>query len=142
MQEAVRRIGSDEGLDATRKAYLLQNIMASRYIVAQQKRMRHAPLHDANSSAGAQQQQQQQHLHPAPGSTAESAGGGGVSGKQQQEQQQRHQVFFGSAQIAHGCMHYQRGWAHPQLAHGSFTLLGGQDGVCSCFLHTCSCCLQ
>jgi hypothetical protein len=39
-QEAVRRIGSDEGLDARRKAYLLQNIMASRYIVAQQARMR------------------------------------------------------------------------------------------------------
>jgi hypothetical protein len=39
VQEAVRRIGSDEGLDAQRKAYLMQNIMASRYIVAQQRRM-------------------------------------------------------------------------------------------------------
>ncbi len=42
LQEAVRRIGSDEGLDAQRKAYLMQNIMASRYIVAQQRRMQGA----------------------------------------------------------------------------------------------------
>ena len=45
MQEAVRRIGSDEGLDSRRKAYLMQNIMASRYIVAQQKRMQQRGSH-------------------------------------------------------------------------------------------------
>lgn len=39
----MRRIGSDEGLDAQRKAYLMQNIMASRYIVAQQRRLQGAP---------------------------------------------------------------------------------------------------
>ena len=39
LQEAMRKIHNDSSLDQQRKAYLSQNIMASKYIVAQQKRM-------------------------------------------------------------------------------------------------------
>ena len=39
LEIAVRGIQNDSGLDAHRKAYLMQNIMASRYIVAQQNRV-------------------------------------------------------------------------------------------------------
>ena len=38
LEDAVRRVWSDRGLDTARKAYLAQNIMASKYIVAQQRR--------------------------------------------------------------------------------------------------------
>lgn len=38
LETAVRCIQSNTGLDSERKAYLMQNIMASRYIVAQQNR--------------------------------------------------------------------------------------------------------
>ncbi|KAA6419094.1 MAG: hypothetical protein FRX49_10834 [Trebouxia sp. A1-2] len=38
LEGAVRRMWSDSGLEPQRKAYLMQNIMASRYIVAQQRR--------------------------------------------------------------------------------------------------------
>jgi len=38
-QETARRVCGDAGLAAERKAYLMQNIMASRYIVAQQRRL-------------------------------------------------------------------------------------------------------
>ncbi|DBB01633.1 hypothetical protein WJX77_010630 [Trebouxia sp. C0004] len=38
LEGAVRRMWSDPGLEPQRKAYLMQNIMASRYIVAQQRR--------------------------------------------------------------------------------------------------------
>ena len=39
LEGAVRRMQKDAALDAERKAYLMQNIMASRYIVAQQQRV-------------------------------------------------------------------------------------------------------
>jgi zinc finger-like protein len=39
LQEAMRKIHNDGSLDQQRKAYLSQNIMASKYIVAQQRRM-------------------------------------------------------------------------------------------------------
>ena len=39
LEIAVRGIQNDTGLDSERKAYLMQNIMASRYIVAQQNRV-------------------------------------------------------------------------------------------------------
>ena len=39
VQDTARRVCSDAGLAAERKAYLMQNIMASRYIVAQQRRL-------------------------------------------------------------------------------------------------------
>ena len=39
LEIAVRGIQNDSGLDSHRKAYLMQNIMASRYIVAQQNRV-------------------------------------------------------------------------------------------------------
>lgn len=39
LEIAVRGIQNDTGLDSERKAYLMQNIMASRYIVAQQNQV-------------------------------------------------------------------------------------------------------
>lgn len=39
LEQAVRRVSADPDLDHERKAYLMQNIMASRYIVANQKRL-------------------------------------------------------------------------------------------------------
>jgi zinc finger-like protein len=53
LEQAVRRVSADPGLDQERKAYLMQNIMASRYIVASQKRLTASPcspgptFHDA-----------------------------------------------------------------------------------------------
>ena len=60
LEASVRRMSSDPSLDPQHKAYLIQNLMASRYIVAQQKRMHDAalsdsasatPRHDANGGA-------------------------------------------------------------------------------------------
>ena len=42
---------SDAGLAAERKAYLMQNIMASRYIVAQQRRLAGAEAQDGGSAS-------------------------------------------------------------------------------------------
>lgn len=39
LEAAVRRVSADESLEPDRKAYLIQHLMASKYIVAQQKRM-------------------------------------------------------------------------------------------------------
>ena len=41
LEAAIRRVSSDVTLEPQRKAYLIQNIMASRYIVAQQRRLAH-----------------------------------------------------------------------------------------------------
>lgn len=49
LEVAVRKMQSDSALDPERKAYLMQNIMASRYIVAQQRR-----LSDSQSVPGIQ----------------------------------------------------------------------------------------
>jgi zinc finger-like protein len=38
LEAAVRRVSTDDSLEPQRKAYLIQHLMASRYIVAQQKR--------------------------------------------------------------------------------------------------------
>lgn len=40
LEGAIRRVSNDPNLEPQRKAYLIQNIMVSRYIVAQQRRMR------------------------------------------------------------------------------------------------------
>ena len=59
LERAVRALSRDPDLDPRRRAYLLQNLMASKYIVAQQQRM--------TAGAGRQpqkQQQQQQEAQP------------------------------------------------------------------------------
>jgi zinc finger-like protein len=43
LEVAVRRVSADASLEPQRKAYLIQNLMASRYIVAQQRRMASTP---------------------------------------------------------------------------------------------------
>lgn len=50
LEIAVRRMWSDSGLEPQRKAYLMQNIMASRYIVAQQRRQ--SPSHSSGEVVG------------------------------------------------------------------------------------------
>jgi zinc finger-like protein len=50
LEVAVRRVSADATLEPQRKAYLIQHLMASRYIVAQQKR---AALMSKGGSAGA-----------------------------------------------------------------------------------------
>ncbi|KAF8062684.1 zinc finger protein BRUTUS-like [Scenedesmus sp. PABB004] len=60
LEAAIRRVSSDASLEPDRKAYLIQNIMVSRYIVAQQRRM--------NRAAG------------GGGGAAASGGGGGARG--------------------------------------------------------------
>lgn len=42
LESAVRRITGDPSLEPQRKDYLVQHIMASRYVVAQQMRLEHA----------------------------------------------------------------------------------------------------
>ncbi len=50
LEGAARRIWGDADLEPDRKAYLMQHIMASRYIVAQQQ---HKGLGDASPSGAA-----------------------------------------------------------------------------------------
>lgn len=40
LETAIHRVTNDKSLDLPRKAYIIQNIMTTRYIVAQQKRMK------------------------------------------------------------------------------------------------------
>lgn len=49
LEIAVRGIQNDSGLDSHRKAYLMQNIMASRYIVAQQNRVNELQAHPSGA---------------------------------------------------------------------------------------------
>lgn len=51
VQDTARRVCSDAGLAAERKAYLMQNIMASRYIVAQQRRLAGAEAQGSGSAS-------------------------------------------------------------------------------------------
>eukprot|EP00891_Asterochloris_glomerata_P008539 jgi/Astpho2/8539/Aster-05573 len=50
LEVAVRRMWNDRDLEPKRKAYLMQNIMASKYIVAQQKRLQTNPTRAANTA--------------------------------------------------------------------------------------------
>ncbi|KXZ51428.1 hypothetical protein GPECTOR_12g390 [Gonium pectorale] len=70
LEAAIHRVSNDSSLEPERKAYLMQNIMVSKYIVAQQRRM--AP---AQSADQLQQLQQQQSAVGAAASTAASADG-------------------------------------------------------------------
>lgn len=49
LEASVRRMSSDPTLDPQHKAYLIQNLMASRYIVAQQKRIHDLSLSFSNT---------------------------------------------------------------------------------------------
>ncbi|GBF95645.1 hypothetical protein Rsub_08627 [Raphidocelis subcapitata] len=128
LEVAIRRVSNDPSLEPQRKSYLIQNIMVSRYIVAQQRRMRAhgtpsgtpltapqpgsappaTPLtlpaagegggEDAAGAAAQQQQPEQQQLQQ----------------QQQQQPQQQQQVeghqptYFDAANGVMGCRHYRR----------------------------------
>ncbi|EFJ48814.1 hypothetical protein VOLCADRAFT_60154 [Volvox carteri f. nagariensis] len=47
LEAAIHRVSNDPSLEPERKAYLMQNIMVSKYIVAQQRRMAKCPAVDA-----------------------------------------------------------------------------------------------
>eukprot|EP00879_Flechtneria_rotunda_P008507 GHRR01008912.1.p1 GENE.GHRR01008912.1~~GHRR01008912.1.p1 ORF type:complete len:1552 (+),score=616.00 GHRR01008912.1:172-4827(+) len=52
LEAAIRRVSNDPNLEPQRKAYLIQNIMVSRYIVAQQRRLNRAASAAAGAGAG------------------------------------------------------------------------------------------
>lgn len=60
LEGAVRRMWGDKNLEPARKAYLMQHIMASRYIVAQQQ---HKLGLSSSGSSGAEGVQQQEPFH-------------------------------------------------------------------------------
>eukprot|EP00192_Tetraselmis_astigmatica_P000948 CAMPEP_0117679692 /NCGR_PEP_ID=MMETSP0804-20121206/17947_1 /TAXON_ID=1074897 /ORGANISM="Tetraselmis astigmatica, Strain CCMP880" /LENGTH=1249 /DNA_ID=CAMNT_0005489125 /DNA_START=485 /DNA_END=4234 /DNA_ORIENTATION=- len=51
LEGAVRRVSNDPNLDPHRKAYIIQSIMASRFIVAQQQQIRGTSRHGSSSRA-------------------------------------------------------------------------------------------
>ena len=132
LEAAIRRVSNDPKLEPQRKAYLIQNIMVSRYIVAQQRRL----------GVGTEQQQQQQgqrghgqagnclhlghHLHVEPSAkqqdNAVMGAGEAAAGSCQHQQQQGQQLVGATAGLSgqgvvaaahthagqYGCKHYKR----------------------------------
>ncbi len=76
LEGAIRRVSNDPNLEPQRKAYLIQNIMVSRYIVTQQRRMRSEGSRDL--------------VGGLPADAAAAAGSSGV----------------GSAAAGHSCCHH------------------------------------
>eukprot|EP00887_Chlorella_sp_A99_P004372 scaffold15.g4372.t1 len=127
LEAAIRCVSSDATLEPQRKAYLIQNIMASRYIVAQQRRL--AARADSGlgstptaAAAAATAQQQQQ-----PGAAAAAAPSGRPAQQQEAaDTQQARQAGGVTRQAGHadplsagksyhdgaagilGCRHYRR----------------------------------
>jgi zinc finger-like protein len=122
LEAAIRRVSNDPNLEPQRKAYLIQNIMVSRYIVAQQRRMQTSgsaaaagagqlsagqmlppPLQQQQQHVHSQQQQQQgvQHSVPVQQSTSSSV-------LPQQHQQQPVRTYADASAGVLGCKHYRR----------------------------------
>jgi zinc finger-like protein len=95
LEGAIRRVSNDPNLEPQRKAYLIQNIMVSRYIVAQQRRMGTQGSADPAGLSAA-----------AAAAAAEGAGGGAGSCN-------RHVHVAGG-----GCCHQHGHHSHHMHAHG------------------------
>jgi zinc finger-like protein len=95
LEGAIRRVSNDPNLEPQRKAYLIQNIMVSRYIVAQQRRMRTQGSADPAGLSAA-----------AAAAAAEGAGGGAGSCN-------RHVHVAGG-----GCCPHRGQYSHRMHAHG------------------------
>lgn len=102
LEAAIRRVSNDPNLEPQRKAYLIQNIMVSRYIVAQQRRMQTTA---AGAAAGAALLQQQQQL-----AGQADAGGAMLPPPPVPVQQQQHKNADGL------CCHHQLGPERVQQA--------------------------
>lgn len=87
LEAAVRRVSADATLEPQRKAYLIQHLMASRYIVAQQKR---AALVSKGGSAGAT---------PTVGGTTTKTNSG-ISAGALIEHQHQHQIASTNEAVA------------------------------------------
>jgi zinc finger-like protein len=130
LEAAIRRVSNDPKLEPQRKAYLIQNIMVSRYIVAQQRRLGMGT--EPQQQQGHRQQQQlghastcqhASHSHEGPlagqhDSAVVKAGAAAVGVSQQQQQQLVGATAAPSGQAAvaaahthawqYGCKHYKR----------------------------------
>jgi zinc finger-like protein len=91
LEAAIRRVSNDPNLEPQRKAYLIQNIMVSRYIVAQQRRMQ-----TGGGSAGA----------AAAAATAGAAAAGQMLPPAVQHQHVQHQHAPAHGNMAGGCCHH------------------------------------
>ncbi|KIY98471.1 hypothetical protein MNEG_9490 [Monoraphidium neglectum] len=94
LEAAIRRVSNDPSLEPQRKAYLIQNIMVSRYIVANQRRMR------AKGTPAATPQVAPRPGSPPPAAPALTlpAGAGQLHERHQQQQQQQQQQREGEGQ--------------------------------------------
>jgi zinc finger-like protein len=92
LEAAIRRVSNDPNLEPQRKAYLIQNIMVSRYIVAQQRRMQ-----TGGGSAGAA---------AAAAATAGAAAAGQMLPPAVQHQHVQHQYAHAHGNMAGGCCHH------------------------------------
>jgi zinc finger protein-like protein len=131
LEAAVRRVSADVSLEPQRKAYLIQNIMASKYIVAQQRRMQtHSsrlssaaatPTTDGGSgsaggSGGRGGSSRNGAVRASPvWEEEEAAGAPGGSGDKtasitintaNHQQRQQHKYYHDSQHL--GCRHYKR----------------------------------
>jgi zinc finger-like protein len=97
LEGAIRRVSNDPNLEPQRKAYLIQNIMVSRYIVTQQRRMR---TEGSREGSG---------ILPAAVGAAGSSGAAAVAGH--------------AAAAGHSCCHHHH--HHHGHAHHGTQQLGG-----------------
>jgi zinc finger-like protein len=101
LEAAIRRVSNDPNLEPQRKAYLIQNIMVSRYIVAQQRRMQ-----TAGSAAAA-----------APAAAASGVGIGQLPAGQMllpPVQQQQHGHAHVHSHAGGCCHHHEQQQQHSQ----------------------------
>ena len=135
LEAAVRRVSADVSLEPQRKAYLIQNIMASKYIVAQQRRMQtHSsrvssaaatPTTDGgsagvsggrgggggNGAVRASPVWEEEEIAGAPGGSGNADKNAAITTKtidttNQKQQQQQHKYYYDSQHL--GCRHYKR----------------------------------
>lgn len=109
LEGAIRRVSNDPNLEPQRKAYLIQNIMVSRYIVSQQRRMRTQGSMDAAGLASAAAAA----AAAAGGSTAVPSAGPGHTHIHSQGQGHSH----GHAHAAGACCHHHQHGHHGQHVH-------------------------
>ncbi len=100
LEAAVMRVSADPNLEPGRKAYLIQNIMVSRYIVAQQRRMQREAQeqHGGGDAAAAVEGAEAEALLPPPALGGAGGGAGGWPWR----------TFYDRQQGVLGCKHYRR----------------------------------
>lgn len=117
LEAAVMRVSADPNLEPGRKSYLIQNIMVSKYIVAQQRRMRGELPHAApagNSPATAADGAVMAGGTAAAEGTAPGGAGAGATGPVVavggvlQQQQGGMKTYHDAAKGILGCKHYRR----------------------------------